>query len=103
MRILQSTGKTIERGEALEIEINGRTAIAYDGETIATVLFAEGVCAFRHTHQEGKSRALFCGIGVCYDCLVTVDGVSNMRACMTRVKPYMCIQTQVGLGNLEEV
>lgn len=58
MRILQTTGKTIERGEALEIEIDGRTAIAYDGETIATMLFVEGVLPFAiHTKRENHARS----------------------------------------------
>jgi NADH dehydrogenase/NADH:ubiquinone oxidoreductase subunit G len=41
---------------------------------------------------------VFCGIGVCFDCLVVVDGVPNTRACMTWVREGMHIERQDGLG-----
>lgn len=102
MRISQTEGREIKRGEAFEIELNGKKVVAYDGETIGTVLLAENVRFCRYTHRGCEPRGLFCGIGVCYDCLVTVNGVPNLRACMTRVKPRMRIQTQSGFGKLEE-
>ncbi|MBI1925857.1 (2Fe-2S)-binding protein [Candidatus Poribacteria bacterium] len=102
MRISQTAGREIKRGEAFEIELNGKRVVAYDGETIGTVLLAENVRFCRYTHRGAEPRWLFCGIGVCYDCLVTVNGVPNLRACMTQVKPRMRIQTQSGLGKLGE-
>ena len=102
MRISQTEDKAIERGQPFEIEINGRKTAAYQGETIAAALLAENVRIFRRTHRRTEPRWLFCGIGVCYDCLVTVNGVPNVRACMTHVKPRMRIQTQEGFGRLGE-
>jgi aerobic-type carbon monoxide dehydrogenase small subunit (CoxS/CutS family) len=57
---------------------------------------AEGVVALRHT-PGGAPRGVFCGMGVCFDCLVVVDGVPNTRACMTPVAEGMRIQRQAGL------
>ena len=60
-----------------------------------------GSRALRNTRKEGKPRGLFCGIGVCYDCLVVVDGRANVRACMTRAVPDMKVRTQQGIGGEE--
>jgi aerobic-type carbon monoxide dehydrogenase small subunit (CoxS/CutS family) len=60
---------------------------------VATVLLALGRRTFRHTGH-GAPRGLFCGMGVCFDCLVTVDGVENVRACLTPVTEGMVIATE---------
>jgi len=59
---------------------------------VATVLLAMGRRAFRRTGN-GAPRGLFCGMGICFDCLVTVDGRPNVRACMTTVQPGMVVET----------
>ena len=71
------------------------------GETVASVMLASGSRALRNTRKEGRPRGLFCGIGVCYDCLVVVDGRANVRACMTRAVPGMKVRTQQGIGGEE--
>lgn len=76
----------------LTITVDGETVQAYPGETVATVLLALGRRAFRRT-AHGAPRGLFCGMGVCYDCLVTVDGQPDVRACVTTVQPGMAIET----------
>ena len=86
----------VERGPALTVSLDGRAVTAYEGETVATVLFAEGVIATRTT-VAGEPRGVFCGMGVCFDCLVVVDGVPNTRACMTPVVAGMRVQRQDGL------
>ena len=63
------------------------------GETVAAVLLAAGYRKFRNSDKEGAHRGIFCGMGVCYDCLVTVDGVPNVRACVTQVRNGMRIET----------
>lgn len=83
------------RGEEVHLTIDGREVTAYSSEMVAAAMLAEGVTTFRHTRQ-GDGRALFCGMGVCFDCLVVIDGVPNLRACMTRVREGMTIQTQEG-------
>ena len=68
------------------------------GETIAATLLAHGVRAFRKTEKFREPRGIFCGIGQCTDCIMTVDGKANVRTCVTRVKPGMVVETQVGHG-----
>ena len=52
--------------------------------TVAAALTAAGITTFRQT-RDGAARGLFCGMGVCQDCLVEIDGRPNQRACMTRI------------------
>jgi NADPH-dependent 2,4-dienoyl-CoA reductase/sulfur reductase-like enzyme len=72
-----------ERGRAITIFVDGQPVIAYEGETVAAVLLAETRRTFRRTPGRNEPRGLFCGIGVCYDCLVTVNGQANVRAGQT--------------------
>ena len=82
------------RGEPMTVQIDGQAVTAYRGETVAAVLLAEGQRSFRRTLKTGRPRGLFCGIGLCYDCLVTVDGVANVRACLAPVVEGMRIDTR---------
>ena len=77
----------------LTVSVDGEPAEAYPGETVATLLLALGRQTFRHTDHLHAPRGLFCGMGVCFDCLVTVDGQANVRACMTPVQAGMTIET----------
>ena len=86
----------IERGPAVTIALNGKPVTAYLGESVATVLLSEEIVAMRTT-TVGEPRGVFCGMGVCFDCLVVVDDKPNTRACMTWVKEGMNIKTQDGL------
>jgi predicted molibdopterin-dependent oxidoreductase YjgC len=80
--------------QPLTLEVDGEPVSAYAGETVATVLLALGRIAFRHTEREHAPRGLYCGMGVCFDCLVTVDGIENVRACMTPVAEGMMVVTE---------
>lgn len=86
------TSPEIERGPAVSITVDGVPVTAYVGETIAGALLASGWRAWRHTRR-GEPRGLFCGIGLCFDCLVTVDGAPNVRACLTPVAAGMVVET----------
>jgi predicted molibdopterin-dependent oxidoreductase YjgC len=90
-------GHGLERGAAVALTLDGRAVTAYEGETIAALLLAEGHAATRTT-QGGAPRGVFCGMGVCFDCLVVVDGVPNTRACVTWVRDGMQVARQDGFG-----
>jgi len=90
---------TVERGRSLNVLVDGRSVVAYEGESIAAALFAAGVRITRWTARTGSPRGYFCGMGVCQDCLVTVDGSPNVRACMTTVREGLRVETQRGLGD----
>lgn len=89
------------RGPAVTLTLDGREVTAYEGESVATLLLAEGHVATRRT-TGGAPRGVFCGMGVCFDCLVVVDGVPNTRACVTWVREGMRIARQDGFGPLPE-
>ncbi len=82
--------------ETFEIDVNGQPVSARSGQTVAAALMAAGRRVFRYT-QSGHPRGLFCGMGVCFECVVTVDGVAGQRACVTRVQPGMRIQLPAGV------
>ena len=89
-------GDAIERGPVVTITLDGRPVTAYEGETVAAVLFAEGSPQTRVT-VGGEPRGVFCGMGTCFDCLVVVDDLPNTRACMTWVREGMRVSRQDGL------
>jgi len=90
----------LERGEAVTIVLDGRPLTAYLGESVAAALLAEGIAATRTT-RSGEPRGVFCGMGVCFDCLVVVDGVPNVRACTTWVREGLRVELQHGLGEAQ--
>ena len=79
----------VERGRAIQLRVDGQLIPAYEGETVAAALLAAGRRIFRHRVPGGDPRGVFCGIGMCYDCLVTVDGTRIVRACVTPVRDGM--------------
>src|SRR5271165_1807518 len=70
--------------EPVAVTFEGQTITARRGESLAAALIAAGVRSFRTT-RTGHERGLFCGMGVCQECLVEIDGQPNQRACMTKV------------------
>lgn len=83
---------SVLRGARIAMVVNGRACTAYEGETVHAALFAAGYRVLRQTSKSRQPRGIFCGMGVCYDCLVTINGVPNQRACMTPVADGMEIQ-----------
>lgn len=79
----------ITRGEPITLLVNGKPLQAYGGQTIAAALLAAGQRTLRHTRGAGQPRGLYCAMGVCYDCVVTVNGETGVRACMRRVEEGM--------------
>jgi predicted molibdopterin-dependent oxidoreductase YjgC len=94
---LRMTGAA-DRGRRLVIVVDGQEITAYEGESIAAALLASGQRFTRFTARTGETRGYFCGMGVCQDCLVTMDGLPNVRACMTPVRDGARIDVQHGLG-----
>ncbi|NHI15661.1 (2Fe-2S)-binding protein [Microbacterium excoecariae] len=64
-----------------------------DGQTVGGALMAAGISSWRTTRRGGAPRGLFCGIGVCYDCLVTVDGDHAQRACVTPARAGQVVES----------
>ena len=73
--------------------VDGREVEAREGDTVAAVLVRDGRTSWRRTRHGDAPRGLFCGIGACQDCLVTVDGVAGVRACLAAAAPGCAITT----------
>ena len=84
--------------EDVAIMVDGRKLSAKRGEMIAAALLANGIKIHRYTAAEHKPRGIFCGIGQCTDCVMTVNGNANVRTCITPVEAGMVIETQDGFG-----
>jgi predicted molibdopterin-dependent oxidoreductase YjgC len=84
------------------IFVDGQEIAAKSGEPIAAALLAAGVRVFRETARQGRPRGIYCGIGRCTDCVMTVDGRPNVRTCVTPVRQGMRVETQRGLGRWSE-
>ena len=85
----------LERGPRVSILLDGEPVEAYEGETVAAVLLARSEVVTRTT-AHGEPRGIFCGMGVCFDCLMVIDGVPNTRACMTWVREGLDARRQDG-------
>ena len=85
---------------AVTIFIDGRLFVARATDTVAAALLAADFEPFRTTPVTGAPRAPYCMMGVCFDCLVMIDGVGNRQACLTRVREGMRIEMQRGKREL---
>ncbi len=83
----------ITRGKPVNLLVDGKPVEAYEGETVAAALLAAGIHTFRLSPKQHQARSLYCGMGVCYDCLVTINGVHAQRACITLVEDGMQVET----------
>jgi sarcosine oxidase subunit alpha len=83
---------TIKRKEKVTLSVNGKDVPAYKGETILAALMAAGYKTLKKSPLEKNPRGALCGMGVCFECIVTVNGIPNIRSCMTEVEDNMEIE-----------
>jgi predicted molibdopterin-dependent oxidoreductase YjgC len=91
----------VARGRQFAIEVDGRQIVAFEGETIGAALTAAGVYALRRSPKRHELHGMFCGIGLCGECAMVINGVPNTRVCQTLATPGCRVETQEGLGRLE--
>jgi predicted molibdopterin-dependent oxidoreductase YjgC len=82
----------------ISFTLDGAPISALAGDTIASALYAAGIRAW-HRSRSGDARGLLCGIGLCFDCLVSVDGGPNQRACQVQAREGMQVQTNLFPGS----
>ncbi|GAA4761463.1 (2Fe-2S)-binding protein [Streptomyces sanyensis] len=82
-----------------ECTVDGEPLPFVPGQTLAAALVATGRIAWRTTRIGRRPRGVFCGIGVCFDCLVTVDGRGGQRACLVRARRGMTVTTGMEDGD----
>lgn len=78
---------------------DGRPIRCDEGTTVGAALVASGIRSWRTTRIEGRPRGIFCAIGVCFDCLVTVNGRPSVRACLAPARDGDDVRSQVGTGH----
>ncbi len=88
----------VARGREVEFSFDGHTCVAFEGETVAAALLAIGQRTLGLTERRGKPRGMYCGIGLCFDCVMRIDGHPNVRACQTPVRAGMRVESQVREG-----
>lgn len=82
--------------ELVSITIDNQAYKVPKGHTVAGAMLLLGANIFRSTPVENKPRGPFCMMGVCFDCLISIDGLSDQQACMTLVEEGMNIKCQEG-------
>jgi len=88
--------RLVERSAPVAITVDGKSISARAGDTVAAALLAAGIDHCRTTPVSGAPRAPYCLMGVCFDCLVTIDGVGSRQACLVPVREGMAVETQRG-------
>jgi len=84
-----------DRKREISFLYNGHKIKAFEGETIASALHAAGIKVLSHSIKLNRPRGFFCGIGKCSSCLMRVNGVPNVRTCITPVEEGMVVESDV--------
>lgn len=87
-------------GELVKFFFDGRELEGYEGEPIAMALHSNGIHIYRITPEMKRPRGFFCAIGKCSSCFMVVDGVPNVRTCVTPLEKGMRVETQTGKGTI---
>lgn len=85
-----------EPAEMVTFSFDGRPETAARGDTLAAALLAAGIDTFRESVVGGEPRAPYCLMGVCFECLVTIDGIQNRQSCLIEVREGMVVNSQRG-------
>ena len=78
--------------ERFAIRVNGRSVEVFDGTTVTVALIASGWSAVRRSVTD-EPRGPLCGMGICFECRVTVDGQAHVKGCQTLCRPGMEVET----------
>ena len=76
----------------ISFNFNGEKFTGAAGQSVASALIANGQRELRRTRFGEEPRSIFCGIGICFDCVVTINGVANQRACLIEISNDMKVE-----------
>jgi len=82
--------------KTVSLTIEGKRVEARPGDTVAAAMLAAGFEHCRTTPISGAPRAPYCMMGVCFECLVTIDGIGNRQGCLVAVREGMRVELQRG-------
>ncbi|MEU7137914.1 (2Fe-2S)-binding protein [Nocardia sp. NPDC046473] len=96
--VIRPDGDPVGRCDrSLTVTVDGMPVAGVHGQTLATVLLGDGRSHWR-TATTGSPRGVFCGIGVCFDCVATVNGVADVRLCRRPARDGDTVATQTRLA-----
>jgi sarcosine oxidase subunit alpha len=81
-------------GRMVTFTFDGHEVRGIEGEPIAAALVAAGLLKLRETEKDGLPRGVFCAIGHCFECRVSVDGARAVRSCLTPLRAGMTIASR---------
>lgn len=99
MRIKEHPILDFKAGKRVKFYLNGKEMEGYEGEPIASALVAAGIKVLSRSFKYHRPRGFFCAIGKCSSCLMKVNGIPNVRTCVTRLEEGMKVETQKGKGD----
>jgi sarcosine oxidase, subunit alpha len=100
-RLPSHPAQRVDRSRPLTFTFDGKSVAAYHGETVGTALCADGVQTLSRSFKYHRRRGLLCAAGRCPNCLMTVDGVPNVRACIEPVRSGAVVRSQHAWPSLE--
>lgn len=100
MRIKKHPILEFKRDKEITFTYNGKKIKAYQGETIAAALHAAKIKVLKKSDKYNRPRGLFCAIGNCSSCHMIVNGTSNVKTCITKVKEGMVVKSEVEKGDI---
>jgi 2Fe-2S iron-sulfur cluster binding domain len=74
---------------------NNEKFVGDQGQSVAAALIANGQRELRRTRFGKEARSIFCGIGVCFDCVITINGIANQRACLIEIEDQMKVESSL--------
>ena len=86
--------------KTVKLKIEGKEIRAYHGDTVAAAMLLAGFAHTRITPEKGKQRGPYCMMGLCFDCIVEINGIPNQRACQVLVQEGMRVNIQEKEGGL---
>ena len=100
MRISEHPILEFKRGQPVTFTFDGETISAFTGETIAVALHGAGIKTLGRSTEKHRPRGLYCAIGNCSSCIMTVNGESNVKTCIELVADGMVVESQKDRGRL---
>jgi sarcosine oxidase, subunit alpha len=101
VRLSSQPGERIDRSRAISFRLEGRVVTGYEGDTIGSALFAAGTRVFSRSFKYHRPRGLLCCSGHCPNCMMTVDGVPNVRVCVEPLREGASVRAQNVRGSLD--